>query len=62
MQVEMTETRDTNDQRQREIDTFVAQSRALLATSKEHREYVDRTVAEAVRNVDRALAQLRRGY
>ena len=62
MQVEMIGARDSDEEWQRRADAILAQSRALLSTSKEHREHVDRTVAEAGRNIRRALLQLRRGY
>ena len=62
MQVEMSRVRNTDEEWQREVDSLLARSRDLLSTSKEHRERVDRTVAEAVSNIRRALLQLRRGY
>jgi hypothetical protein len=60
MQVDMPVTEDTNEEWQREVDAILARSRELLSTSKEHRERVDRTVAQATSNLRRTLLQLRR--
>ena len=62
MQVEMTEAQYTRDAQQRERDALIAQTKELLGTSDEFRRRIDRTVAEAMRKLDRALLQMRRGY
>jgi hypothetical protein len=62
MQVEMAETRDTEDVRQRAYEALVAQTREVLSTSKERQEHADRTVAKALRTIRRALLESRRGY
>lgn len=62
MQVDMTVRRVTDEERQREALALAARSRELLATSRAHREYVDRTLAEALYEIRRVLLQIRRGY
>jgi hypothetical protein len=62
MHVEMREVRGTEAEDRRVLEALVAQSEELLSTSQEHRERVDRAVAEASRNIRRALLRLRRGY
>lgn len=62
MQVEMAEAQHTRDARRRERDALIAQTEELLSTSEEFRKRIDRKVAEAMRRLDRALLQMRRGY
>jgi hypothetical protein len=62
MQVEMAEDQHTRDAQRRERDALIAQTEELLSTSEEFRRRIDRKVAEAMRRLDRALLQMRRGY
>ncbi len=62
MQAEMRGSDVNSEERQREIDDFVARCDRALKNSRELRRRTDRTVEEATTDIKRALAQLRRAY